>query len=72
MFKKDFDLRHYGKTSPSVRTSIEINGKKEKLYLVQSYNHPDDSDDEWFTEGLAVPFDCLRRCGVKVDEYDFN
>lgn len=64
---KDFDLTYLGKKSTSVSKTINIQGKMEKLWLIQAYNRSGGS--EWFTESMAIPIDCLKRCGVEIEEY---
>ena len=46
-----------------------INGRQEKVGFMQAYNHPINSNDEWYTESISISFNCLKRAGVHIEEF---
>ena len=57
------------KKSTRVARTININGMRETVTVVQAYNHPWGTSQEWYTENICVSFDCLARAGVHIQEF---
>lgn len=55
--------------STRVDKTIVVNGRQERVTVVQAYNHPYYSDKEWYTENICVSFACLKRAGVHIQEF---
>lgn len=56
--------------SASESQFVTINGRREKVTIIQAYNHPDGSFDSWYTESVAISLNILRWNGVTCDEYE--
>lgn len=48
---------------------IIINGSREKVTIIQAYNHPHGSYDSWYTESVAISLNVLRKNDVTCKEY---
>jgi hypothetical protein len=55
--------------SAKVTKQVKIGGVLETVTVVQAYNAPRYSSNEWYTLNICVKFDVLRRAGVDVTTY---
>lgn len=62
-------VKDYPQKSARFNRTILVNGRAERVTVVQAYNHPYNSSKEWYTENICVSFACLKRAGVCIEEY---
>ena len=64
-----YAMTNFPRKSILIPNTIVINGQSVNAPVSQAYNHPKDSQTEWYTESVCIPFDCIRRAGVSVQVF---
>lgn len=66
----NYAMTHFPRRSWRLGTKLRINGQWVNASVLQAYNHPWGSEDEWYTESISIPYDCIRRAGISVQTFD--
>ncbi len=65
-------MTSFPRRSLSIPNRIVIDGQYVNAPVLQAYNHPKDSQTEWYTESISIPFNCIRSAGVTVQVFNLT